>query len=69
MGAVMAWRHPRCRASGAGSSGMVEIGGDTAGVGRRGGEDKANNRGPLDRETSGRRPARKEQTKRESVLP
>jgi hypothetical protein len=45
-----------------GSGGAVEIGGDTAGVGRRGGEDEADSRGPLDRETRGRRPARKART-------
>jgi hypothetical protein len=33
MGAVMARRHPRCGAGGAGSGGAMEIGGDTAGVG------------------------------------
>jgi hypothetical protein len=50
----MAQRHPRC-----GVGDAVEIGGDTAGVGRHGGEDKADSRGPLDRETRGRRSARK----------
>jgi hypothetical protein len=65
----MARRHPRCRAGGAGSGGAVEIGGDTVGVGRRGGEDEADNRGPLDRETRGRRPTQKARTKRENVLP
>jgi hypothetical protein len=54
MGAVMARRHPRC-----GAGGVVEIGGDTAGVRRRGGEDKTDSRGPLDRETRGRQPAQK----------
>jgi hypothetical protein len=68
MGAVMARQHPRCGAGGAGSGGAVEIGGDTAGVGRRGGEDEANSRGPLDRETRGRRAAQKARTKRENVL-
>jgi hypothetical protein len=47
----------------------VDIGGDTAGVGRRGGEDKADSRGPLDREIRGRRSAQKTRTKRENVLP
>jgi hypothetical protein len=37
MGAVMARRHPRCEAGGAGSGGAVEIGGGTAEVGRHGG--------------------------------
>jgi hypothetical protein len=32
MGAVMARRHPRCGASGAGSGGAMEICGDTAGA-------------------------------------
>jgi hypothetical protein len=41
MRAVMARRHPRCRAGVAGSGGVVEIGGDMAGVGRRWGEDEA----------------------------
>jgi hypothetical protein len=50
----MVRRHPRCGAGGAGSGGVLEIGGDTAGVGRRGGEDEADSRGPLDRETRGR---------------
>jgi hypothetical protein len=36
MGAVMARRHLRCGASGAGSGDAVEIGGDTAGVVVRG---------------------------------
>jgi hypothetical protein len=65
----MARRHPRCGAGGVGSSGVMEIGDDTAEVGQHGGEDKANSRGPLDRETRGRRPARKARTKRENVLP
>jgi hypothetical protein len=47
----------------------MEIGGDTAEVGQRRGEDEADSRGPLDREMRGRRPARKAQTKRENVLP
>jgi hypothetical protein len=68
MGAVMARRHPRCEAGGAGSGGAVEIGGDTAEVGGTGGEDEADSRGPLDRETRGRWPARKARTKRENVL-
>jgi hypothetical protein len=37
MGAVMARRHPRCEAGGAGSGGAVEIGSDTAEVRRHGG--------------------------------
>jgi hypothetical protein len=57
MGAVMAWRHPRCGAGSAGSGSTMEIGGNTAGVGQRTGEGKADSRGPLDREMSGRRPA------------
>jgi hypothetical protein len=63
-GAVMARRHPSC-----GAGGAVENHGDTAGVGRRGGEDEADSRGSLDKETRGRRPARKARTKRENVLP
>jgi hypothetical protein len=59
MGAVMARWHPRCGAGGVGSGEAVEICGDTAGVGRRGGEGEADSRGSLDRETRGRRPARK----------
>jgi hypothetical protein len=55
----MARRHLRCRAGGAVSGGAVEISGDTAGVGRHGGEDEADSQGPLDRETRGRRPAQK----------
>jgi hypothetical protein len=67
-GAVMARRHPRCGAGGVGSGSAVEIDSDTAGVGRRGGEDEADSRGPLDRETRGGWPARKARTKRENVL-
>jgi hypothetical protein len=69
MGAVMARRHPRYRAGGAGRGSAMEIGGDTAGVGQRGGEDEADSRGPLDRETRGRWLAQKARTKRENVLP
>jgi hypothetical protein len=69
MGAVMARRHPKCGAGGTGSGGATKIGGDTAGVGQRGGEDEADSRGPLDRETRGRRPTRKARTERENVLP
>jgi hypothetical protein len=69
MGGVRAWRYPRCGAGGAGSGGAVETFSDTAGVGQRRGEDEANSRGPLDRETRGRRPAQKARTKRENVLP
>jgi hypothetical protein len=69
MGAVMAQRHPRCGVGGAGSGGMVEIGGDTAGVGWHGGEDEADSWAPLDREMRGRWPARKARNKRENVLP
>jgi hypothetical protein len=65
----MARRHPRCGAGDAGNGGAVEIGGDTAGVGRHEGEDEADSQGPLDKETRGRQPARKAQTKRENVLP
>jgi hypothetical protein len=50
-GGVMAWRHPRCGAGGVGSGGAVEIFGDMARVGRHGGEDEADSRAPLDRET------------------
>jgi hypothetical protein len=64
MGAVMARRHPRC-----GAGGAVEISSDTAGVGRRGGEDEAGSRGPLDKQTRGRQPAQKARTKKENVLP
>jgi hypothetical protein len=64
----MARWHPRCGAGGVGSGGAVEIGNDTAGVGRRGGEDEVDSRGPLDGETRGRRPARKPRTKMENVL-
>jgi hypothetical protein len=59
MGAVMARWHPRCGAGGVGSGGVMEIVGDTTGVGQRGGEDEADSQGPLDRETRGRRSARK----------
>jgi hypothetical protein len=65
----MARRHPRCGAGGVGSSGVEGIGGDTTGVGWRRGEEETDSRGPLDRETRGRRPARKAGTKRENVLP
>jgi hypothetical protein len=40
-----------------------------AGVGRRGGEDTADMRGPLDREMRERWPARKVRTKKENVFP
>jgi hypothetical protein len=63
-GAVMARRHPRCEAGD-----EVEIGGDMAGVRRCGGEDESDSRGPLDRETRGRRQAQMLRTKRENVLP
>jgi hypothetical protein len=65
----MARRHLRCGAGSTGSSGAMEIGDDTAGVGQHGGEDEADSWGPLDRETTGRRPAQKAQTKRENVIP
>jgi hypothetical protein len=39
MGFVMARWHPRCGAGGSGSGGVMEIGGDTAGVGQCAGED------------------------------
>jgi hypothetical protein len=68
MGAVMARRHPRCGAGGVGSGDVVEISGNTARVERHGGEDEADSRGLLDRETRGRRPAQKARTKRENVL-
>jgi hypothetical protein len=55
---------PRCRAGGA-----VEFGGDTVRVSRRGVEDRADSRGPLDREMREKRPARKARIKRENVLP
>jgi hypothetical protein len=47
MGAVMARWHPRCGVGGAGSGGAVEIDGDTAGVGRCGGENEADSRAHL----------------------
>jgi hypothetical protein len=68
-GVVMARRHSWSGVGNAGSGGTVEIGGDTAGVGWRGGEDEADSRGPLDKEMRGRRPAWKARTKRENVLP
>jgi hypothetical protein len=52
-------QHPEVRSGGAGSGGALEFGGDIAGVGRRGVEDGADSRGPLDRETREKRPARK----------
>jgi hypothetical protein len=61
-------------------TGHLEVGGRAArggrrrwkkavGVGRRGGEDTADKRGPLDRETRERRSAREGRTKKENVFP
>jgi hypothetical protein len=69
MGAVMARRHPRCGAAARGAAARWKSVATRPGSGGTEGEDEADSRGPLERETRGRRSARKARTKRENILP